>query len=121
MIVGFAAVCIEWRRAEANYRDATMQRALAQQNLAGEQAANDKLRQANAQDARPMQSCGRRFARDGYAAIRQGRGDLALDAIKRFYAGASQRRTAQGAAPRVVAEATTEFGDGVLSKAPVGS
>ena len=48
-IVGFAAVCIEWRRAEANYRDATTQRALAQQNLAGEQAANDKLRQANAQ------------------------------------------------------------------------
>ncbi len=90
-IVGFAAVCIEWRRAEANYRDATTQRSLAQQNLAEEQAANEKLRQANAQVSEANAKLRAAISRE--TATRQsaqGRGDLALDAIKRFYAGASQ-------------------------------
>ena len=91
LIVGFAAVCVEWRRAQANYRDATTQRAIAQENLARERAANEALRQANARES--AANAALRAANSRETAARQsaqGRGDLALDAIKRFYAGASQ-------------------------------
>ncbi len=91
LIVGFAAVCIEWRRAEASYRDATTQRRFAQQNLAREQAANEALRQANATIEETNAAL--RAANSVEKAARQAaqvRGDLILDAIKRFYIGASQ-------------------------------
>jgi serine/threonine-protein kinase len=91
LIVGFAAVCIEWRRAEANYRDATTQRELAQKILAGEQATNELLRlakeQASADNAELLASNLRETAARQSA---QGRGDLILDAIKRFYASVRQ-------------------------------
>ena len=70
LIVGFAAVCIEWRRAEANNE------ALRQAN-ARESAANAALRAANSLETAARQAA-------------QVRGDLILDAIKRFYIGASQ-------------------------------
>jgi serine/threonine-protein kinase len=77
LIVGFAAVCIEWRRAEANYRDATAANEALREANARESAANAELKAANAREVAARKSA-------------QGRGDLVLDAIKRFYARASQ-------------------------------
>jgi len=84
LIVGFAAVCIEWRRAEANYRNATtaneaLRKANAREKTAKAalQAAYEALRERNEQEAAARQSA-------------QWRGDGVLDAIKGFYTLASQ-------------------------------
>ncbi len=77
LIVGFAAVCIEWRRAEANYRDAKAANAALRDANAQVSEANAALRAHNSRETAARQSA-------------QARGDLALDAIKRFYIGASQ-------------------------------
>jgi tetratricopeptide (TPR) repeat protein/tRNA A-37 threonylcarbamoyl transferase component Bud32 len=77
LLGGLIGVATQWRRAEANFREAEHQRTVAQDNLRRELTANVALREANARETAARERAQARF-------------QLALEAVRRYYTGASE-------------------------------